>query len=427
MPSNVLLLQGPMGPFFLRLAEDLERQDQRVYKINFNGGDALFYRRHNTISYTGSLQQWPDFLAHQLRALDIDRIYLFGDCRTYHALAREVAKRLNVQIFVFEEGYVRPDYITLEEGGVNGYSRLAQNPPAFRTAPEFKYEIPARVGHTFIWMALQAIIYYIACHLSRRYPSYVHHRPLNVFAEGKKWVTAGVYKLWYSVAERRSMRLLSTGLAHRYFLVPLQVHCDMQIMEHSHYDNIEQFIAEVIDSFGKHAAVENYLVFKHHPLDRGYRNHTKFIQGEAKARGIVQRVFYIHDLPLPALLKRARGTVVINSTTVLSSLHHGVPVKVMGRSIYNVPGLICQLSLAEFWTSPEPPQRELYLEFRNYLLAHNQINGNFYKRLPNTGNALGVIWPGEEGHKIHDRQTQGMVESPHSLLAAPGEQVSKTT
>ena len=43
--KRVLLLQGPMGPFFARFARFLDAHDQQVRKINFTGGDALFYAR----------------------------------------------------------------------------------------------------------------------------------------------------------------------------------------------------------------------------------------------------------------------------------------------------------------------------------------------------------------------------------------------
>jgi hypothetical protein len=117
---------------------------------------------------------------------------------------------------------------------------------------------------------------------------------------------------------------------------------------------------------------------------------------------------------------------VINSTTVLSSIHHCVPVKVMGRSIYDIPGLTSQLPLARFWTSPEAPDRELYVHFRNYLLANNQINGNFYKRLSNTGNALGVVWPGDLTFDFTDQQQAlGPAGLGPSLQAASSEHASK--
>jgi len=37
--KRVLLLQGPQGPFFRRLAADLTEAGAVVHKVNFNGGD----------------------------------------------------------------------------------------------------------------------------------------------------------------------------------------------------------------------------------------------------------------------------------------------------------------------------------------------------------------------------------------------------
>lgn len=393
MWGNVLLLQGPVGPFFRRLAVDLERQGVQVYKVNFNGGDAFFYRRRGTFHYTGELQEWPAYLEHLLIELAIDQIYLFGDCRVYHIAACDIARRMGIQVFVFEEGYFRPDYITFEQEGVNGFSRLSQDPQDYFAAPELSTNAPVKVGHSFIWVAVYAQLYYIASRISKRYPHYVHHRPLNVFGEGSKWIVSGALKLWFHITERVTRLQLETVLAGKYFVVPLQVHCDMQITHHSSYKSVEQFIVQLINSFAANAPPGNYLVFKHHPLDRGYRNYSSLIRQVSKTSGVEQRVLYVHDLSLPDLFKHARGTVVINSTAALSSIHHGIPVKVMGKAIYDLPGLTNQAPLAHFWKHPEAPNKRFYQRFRAYLIANTQINGNFYKRLPNTGNALGVIWP----------------------------------
>jgi hypothetical protein len=98
-------------------------------------------------------------------------------------------------------------------------------------------------------------------------------------------------------------------------------------------------------------------------------------------------------MSLPTLFKHARGTLVINSTVELSSIHHGTPVKVLGEAIYDMPGLTSQVLLDDFWHTAQEPVLAFYHRFRNYLIANIQLNGNFYKRLPGTANALGVIWP----------------------------------
>jgi capsule polysaccharide modification protein KpsS len=81
---------------------------------------------------------------------------------------------------------------------------------------------------------------------------------------------------------------------------------------------------------------------------------------------------------LPAALRDARGTVVINSTVGLSSVHHGTPVKCLGSPVYDMPGLTCQKPLAEFWRSPGHVDADLYRRFRWWLRTNNQINGNVW-------------------------------------------------
>jgi capsule polysaccharide modification protein KpsS len=236
-----------------------------------------------------------------------------------------------------------------------------------------------------------------------------------VFSEGSKWIFSAVAKLWFKFTERTVGLRLSSELAGIYFLVPLQVHCDMQIRCHSPYKSVEQFIIQLINSFAAHASPKNYLVFKHHPLDRGYRNYSNLIRGVSESAGIMDRVIYVHDLPLPSLFKHARGTVVINSTAALSSIHHGIPVKVLGKAVYDLKGLTSQLTLARFWSHPEHPDMALYRRFRSFLVSHNQINGNFYKRLPNVDNALGVIWPGGKVDDVHVQPTIPSERLNHSM------------
>ncbi len=40
--KNVLLLQGPVGNFFHHLAVKMRKNQTKVFKLNFNGGDFFF-------------------------------------------------------------------------------------------------------------------------------------------------------------------------------------------------------------------------------------------------------------------------------------------------------------------------------------------------------------------------------------------------
>jgi capsule polysaccharide modification protein KpsS len=82
----------------------------------------------------------------------------------------------------------------------------------------------------------------------------------------------------------------------------------------------------------------------------------------------------------------------MNSTVGFSSLHHGTPLKVLGRAIFDIAGLTHQGELGDFWRQPGSVDAELYQRFRTWLEHNNQANGNFYKRLPEAGTRTGVRW-----------------------------------
>jgi len=395
---NILLLQGPVGPFFARLAQDLRWAGANVHKVNFNGGDWLFYSRGAT-PYRGRVDAFPDFLETLCRELRIEVVMLFGDCRPVHQGVRPVAERLGLRVEVFEEGYIRPDYITMETHGVNGNSALPRSPIFFLNTPAPTPAKTMTVGLSIWHAAMWAFIYYaVAVFLWGFYPHYHHHRPLHWF-EGLRWVRGTWRKLFYRVKERGALERLTTGDAPPFFLVPLQVHNDAQVGVHSEFGGVKDFIAHVATSFARHAPPESVLVLKHHPMDRPYSDYTGLLRRLGQQLGIAGRIVYIHDQHLPTLLNHARGVITINSTTGISAIHHGCPTLALGDAIYRIEGMTAAVPLDEFWCASEDAavQRELYRRFRNHLIHRTQINGNFYRRLTIPGSLSGLNWARGEG------------------------------
>ena len=81
--KHVLLLQGPVGPFFLFLKKHLEKKGIHVTKVNFNGGDLCFYPFHS-VWFRGELSVWSDTLKKIILEKKIEQIVVFGDCRPIH-------------------------------------------------------------------------------------------------------------------------------------------------------------------------------------------------------------------------------------------------------------------------------------------------------------------------------------------------------
>lgn len=391
---RVLLLQGPNGPFFRHFADELSSRGVQVTKVNFHAGDGFFFHDARALAFRGRSEEWPAFLTRLIEERAIDGLYVFGDGRPYHRVAIEIARQRGLAVYVFEEGYLRPDWITLEQGGVNGYSSMPRDAAFFRQFGA-RYKAPEgheHVGKTFGVGAVYATLLALAATLAFfRYPNYRHHRSINSWFEMTLWIWGAGRKYWYRFFERKLLPELVERRNSRYFLVALQVYCDYQLV-HSRFTSVEEFIEEVVRSFAEHADPDHTLVLKHHPMDRAYKDYSGLIASLAARHGLRDRVIYLHDQHLPTLLRHALGAVMINSTVGLQSISYGTPVKVLGDAIYDMPGLTHQGTLAEFWRAPGVVDEELYRGFRSYLLHTNQANGSFAQRLKNVPEGAGIRW-----------------------------------
>jgi capsular polysaccharide export protein len=380
-----LLLQGPMGGFFSDLAAMLAERGHDVTKVHFNGGDQLFWRHRGALRYNGGAEALRDWLRAVMREHETDAMVLFGQMRPLHVIAREVARELGVEVFVFEEGYLRPHYVTVERRGVNALSLQPRLASFYRESPHhIQPDAPEPTGQTFWGMAACAAAYGLATLLLKPwYSRNRHHRSLNPVTETLRWVRGGARRLTRSWLERGELERLCGG-AHskRWFLVPLQVHNDSQVRDHSRFESVEHFLEEVVASFKQHAPADALLAVKHHPMDRAYTHYAPLLRRLAREHGLVGRLRYLHDQHLPTLLHHARGVVTINSTVGLQALYHQVPVMTLGDSVYRIPGLVFEGDLAQFWQDPGVVDTPLYERFRSHLVASTQLNASFYARRP---------------------------------------------
>lgn len=378
------MLQGPIGSFFRRLANEFLDRDVAVTKVNFNAGDSAFFQGSEAINYRDPMEEWPAYFRKLVRERNIDTIFLVGDHRQHHKSVMSIAQDLGIAVWVFEEGYLRPNHITLEQDGVNGNSRMSKDPDFYReyaiTNPESD---PVKgLGNTFPAFASQSVIYTAAMAAGAVFfPHYQHYRDVRVSGQTIAWTKSAWRKKYYQRIEREIIGRATGEWSGDFFLVPLQLYCDFQI-DHSDYESIPAFIKEVVETFAKNAPSDTKLLVKHHPLDRAYRDYTKLLAKLGNKHGVSDRLFYIHDQHLPTLLDHARGVVTMNSTVGTSALNHKVPVKVMGRAIYNFPGLTYQGSLASFFCEICSVDTTLFHAFNNWMCDHNQFNGSFYKQVP---------------------------------------------
>jgi len=363
-----LLVTLPYGRFGRLLNQALRERGAEVRHMVFNAGDLIDGRGPGAAVFRGDLRAWRDRFP-EVAAWATDLV-VYGETRPQGRPALEAAG--SRPVWVLENGYFRPDWVTVEAGGANAHSRLPRDPEAYRgwtgTAPE-----PEPVGPITRHLVAAVARYYLAEALGR--PAFPHHRPPF---EPAPWRQAlGHARRWLRM--RRLEEPTAAELRSRgpFFLVCLQREGDSQLLRHSDLKTNADFLARVLDDFARHAAPELRLVVKNHPLDPGAADLRALAQRLAATRGVEARVDFLEGGVLADLSRASRGLVVNNSTAALAALGFGAPVKVLGRAFFDLPGLTHQGPLSDFWADPRAPDADLFRRFRARVIAETQINGSF--------------------------------------------------
>lgn len=379
---NFLFLQGACSPFFSRLADRLIREGHRVHKINFNGGDTAYWNGPSAVSYRGHLGGLADFLTTKFKQHQITDIVLFGDRRPIHRPAIVLAQSQGIRVHVFEEGYFRPFWVTLEREGVNAHSLLPRDPHWYRAIGKRLGNLssPETFKSTLFVRATHDVLYHLASMVNPVcYPGYRSHAPHSTPVMYIGFVRRYAFK---SQHEKRDKAVVDSLVAAKspYYLLPLQLNSDAQIRDHSFFKDMPEVIEHVVDSFARYSPENSRLIIKNHPLDMGMVNYRRIIAGLERRYGITGRVDYLETGNLEALVQHARGTVTVNSTVGAVALQFGCPTIALSDPIYNLPGLTFQGGLEKFWQYAEPPDKMLFRCFRSTVVWTTQVNGGFYCR-----------------------------------------------
>jgi len=382
MSRSFLFLQGVCSPFFARLADRLRQDGHRVFRVNFNAGDQLAWAGRPAWNYRGPLAALGDFLVDRYQACGITDQILFGDCRPVHRPAIAEGRAHGVRTHVFEEGYFRPSWVTLERDGVNGYSLLPRDPNWYRQVgsglPD--HDDAHSFPSPFFLRALHDVCYHVTGSANPvLFPRYRTHAPVHAALEYLGYLRRLPL---LRVHRPRDAALIARVMAARtpFFVLPLQLDGDAQIRTHSRFPDMTAVMAEVMASFARHAPETARLLIKNHPLDSGLLNYSRIIRRLAARFDLTGRVHFLETGNLEALLPQARGTVVVNSTVGSLALGLDCPTMALSQPIYNLPGLTFQGHLDSFWREGTRPDSTLFRCFRNTVIHATQVNGGFYSR-----------------------------------------------
>lgn len=381
--KRILFLQGPHGPFFRRLAGFLEKAGAEVWRIGFNAGDkAFWYPRKNYIAFRDPASQWDAFFKHTLENLEITDIVLYGDTKPNHKAAIEIAREAGLTIHVFEEGYLRPYWITYERNGANGNSPLMDISIDEMQAALGKSEVelpepPSHWGDMRHHIFYGAIYHWFILFMNWRYPNFRTHRELSVFNEAKLYTFRLLMMPYLAFSRRIATARIRFG-GFPYHLVLLQLEHDSSFQVHSPFTRMEDFLVPVIENFAAHAPGHHHLVVKAHPLENGCTPVRTIIKKTCQRLGIKGRVHYVRGGKLARLLDHARTALAVNSTAGQQVIWRGIPMRVFGAAVYDKPEITSHQALSEFFKNPKRPDTTAFRDYRRYLLETCQIPGGFY-------------------------------------------------
>lgn len=378
-----LFLQGPHGPFFSRLAEMMANAGAQIWRVGFNRGDQAFWPDTSTyLPFNETTDAWPDHIASLLDEKGITDLVLYGDTRPIHAAAIEHARAKGITVHVFEEGYLRPYWVTYERGGANGHSRLMdttvlQMRNALKDLDLDLPDTPAKWGdmrqHVFYGAAYHGFVMFA----NRAYANFRPHRALTVRQEFRLYLRrlALMPLLWLDRVQA-TYRIKTGGFP--YHLALLQLAHDASFRDHGPFDSMAEFLEVLIAGFAEGAPAHHHLVFKAHPLEDGRTPIRADIRSLAAQHGVSTRVHYVRGGKLARLLNDARSAVTVNSTAAQQALWRGLPLKAFGQAVYLKPEFVSDQPMGAFFQSPTRPDSRAYRDYRHYLLETSQISGSFY-------------------------------------------------
>jgi capsular polysaccharide export protein len=378
-----LLLQGPHGPYFQQLGQMLRHTGAKVWRVGFNAGDQAFWRdKSSYIPYLGKSEDWPDTCARLIADKGITDLVLYGDTRPIHASAIKCARAAGLRIHVFEEGYMRPYWVTYERGGSNGHSRLMEmDVPDMRAALDStQAEAPMPPAS---WGDMRHHVFYGAVYhgfvllKNRRYGHFQPHRTLSVTKEFRLYLRNLLLMPAFAVERRIRTRRIRNG-GFPYHLALLQLEHDASFQAHSPFDTMADFLETVVEGFANGAPGHHHLVVKAHPLEDGRAPIKRTLKQLAQTHDVTGRVHYLRGGKLARLLDEACSAVTVNSTAAQQVLWRGIPLKTFGAAVYAKPEFVSTKPLAEFFAGAERPDRQAYMAYRQYLLETSQVAGGFY-------------------------------------------------
>lgn len=399
--ANALILQADWEGGMANLALDLMDAGRAVSKVTLHAGDWIYkWKGVPTVDYDAPIEFFEDWLRNHIKQNGVDCIILYNHYRPYNCIGWSLAKEFGIECIVLELGLLRPDFCTIYSRRRNQFNYLARK---WSRLTEEKHDLhapepPPQLSTMSTPCKITQFAFYYAfsrfmATFARQYRFYTDQRRLDFWHHLAAGLVSATRFLWRN-GERRYNAVFPNEWSGKYYLAPLQIHCDSQVTQRSKFKSISDFIHLVANSFLKNAPEDTKLVFKVHPMNRGYRDYRKIIDSLNRQIGC-NRIHYLDRIHLPTALDHARGCITINSSVGLSALIHQTPTITLGKAAYDHSGLTFQGQLDEFWAHHGKVSKKRVQNFIALLRLTSQAQGTLYQRLYACPGRCKIQWPQE--------------------------------
>ncbi|WP_210238854.1 capsular biosynthesis protein [Cohaesibacter sp. CAU 1516] len=375
-----LFLQGHPSFFARNVAAQLEQDGHKALRINFCLGDSLVWLGRPAVTYRGRFRDWEAYVRRFIISHGVTDIVYYADRKPYHQVAARVAQEFKIATYCYEFGYLRPDWITLERGGMSAFSHFPNNPDQIAQIathcdePDQELKYPYTKPREILYEVSYNLLSYFSFFLNPFYRADRYYNPLVEYV-------SGIPGLFFEKKRHRVARELVTRLARNgnsFFIFSLQLQSDYQLRSNAPFSHQREAIRTAIESFARRAESKTHLVFKAHPLDNGWERWGAYIKKKAKELGIEDQIHFIIGGNLTFMLKFAKGCVLINSTVGMHAIRLGCPVKVLGHAVYDIPRVTHSGPLDSFWDNPQKPDAALVDDLVKVMANTIQVKGNFF-------------------------------------------------
>ncbi len=425
---SVLFINCPFGDFFKDLCAFGDTHGVRFERMAFDGGDFFEAPKGRCHLFRGADDQWAPFCLDRLSQGQYDLLVVYNDALPFNRVAVDCARQLKIPYVTLENGYLRPHWVTLEAGGVNGNSSLVGVPIECREGNErspldddvlFEHRMANHVAAT-MWHFTVAIL------TSGFFPYRPRYYGVAVLRQGIGY--AFQYYRPMSRSEKMftaQMRAEQNRGSGARFLCVLQKPGDTQLQVHSDISENNVFLGKVLESFAQSAPADAFLAVKRHPYDYGIERTGQFFHETTQRLGIADRCVLLEKMKMVEALDWSDALIVNNSSTGLEALRYNRPVIALGRALYNRPGLTFTGGLDAFWGDPGGVDQGMVEAFVSLLRTRSQVNGGFYSQearrilFPRLLDRMREVIEDYAGREKPDHEDSSKAESRDASFGAP--------